>query len=382
MKISGDQKLNLSGERFSVDYSIHNMDEKEVRDVAWLTCVEQTVEFPEVLIPDGEIRNQIIGRIENLTRINGNKYLVTISYAIESTAFELVQLLNVVYGNISMAKGVRVEDIKLPDKLLSAFKGPRFGMQGIRERFKVFDRPLLCAPIKPMGLSPEEFGHMAYELAFGGIDIIKDDHGLGNQPFCPFNERVERVVEGIEKANRESGNNCVYFPNINSPTDKLMERATYAKKAGAGGLMVMAGLVGWDAMRMLADENSLALPVFFHPALLGGYIKGTDTGISTRILSGILPRLAGADIAAFQNFVGRITNFKKDCLSAREVLSEPMGHLKPSFPSTGGGMTLTNLSEFSDIYKNDIIYIMGGGLHHGESLVDTCRTFRKLVTPK
>jgi ribulose-bisphosphate carboxylase large chain len=382
MKITGDQRLNLSGERFFVDYSIHNMDEKEARDVAWLTCVEQTVEFPEVLIPEGEIRNGIIGKIENFAKINEKKYQVTISYAIESTAFELNQLMNVMYGNISMAKGVRVEDMELPDSLLAAFKGPRYGSLGIRERCKVFDRPLLCAPIKPMGLNPKEFGQMSYELALGGIDIIKDDHGLSNQPFCPFNERVDRVVEGIEKANRESGNNCLYFPNINSPANLLMERAAYAKKAGAGGLMVLPGIVGWDAMRVMADEDSFGLPVFCHPAFLGGYIKGTDTGLSARILSGILPRLAGADIAAFQNFIGRLTNSKDDCLSVMEVISKPMGRLKPCFPSTGGGMTLTNLSQFSDVYKKDILYIMGGGLHHGESLVETCRSFRKLVSPK
>jgi ribulose-bisphosphate carboxylase large chain len=382
MKISGEQKLNLSGVRFQVDYSIHGMDEKEAYDIARLTCVEQTVEFPEILIPEGEIRNQIIGRIESFSKIQELVYLSTISYAIETTAFELLQLLNVVYGNICMAKGVRVEDLRLPDELLSVFKGPRYGMQEIRDLFKVHHRPLLCAPIKPMGLSPQEFGQMAYELALGGIDIIKDDHGLGNQPFCPFNERVDRVVEGIEKANRESGNNCTYFPNINSRADLLLVRAEYAKRAGAGGLMVLPGLVGWDAMRMLADEDKFALPVFCHPAILGGFIKGTDTGISGRILSGILPRLAGADISAFQNFVGRLTNSKLDCLSIREVVSAPMGKLKPSFPSTGGGMTLTNLAEYKDIYKNDIIYIMGGGLHHGESLVDTCRAFRKLVETK
>lgn len=380
MKISGEQKLHLSGDRFEVDYSIHGMDEKEALDVARLTCVEQTVEFPEILIPDGEIRNFIIGKIENFSKIQNNNYLVTISYAIETTAFELLQLLNVLYGNICMANGVRVEDVRLPDKLLSAFKGPRYGMQGIRDRFNVYNRPLLCAPIKPMGLNPDEFGIMAYELALGGIDIIKDDHGLSNQPFCPFNERVDRVVDGIEKANRESGNNCVYFPNINSPMDKLMDRAKYAWQAGVGGFMVLPALIGWDAMRMLADEDSFALPILCHPALLGGYIKSNNTGLSARILSGIIPRLAGADIAAFQNFIGRLTNSKEDCLLIKEVVTEPMGKLRPCFPSTGGGMTLNNLPEFRDVYKNDIIYIMGGGLHHGESLVETCRSFRKIVS--
>jgi ribulose-bisphosphate carboxylase large chain len=381
MKIPADLKLNLSGIRFSVDYSLHGMEEAEAHEIARLTCVEQTVEFPEGLIPEGEIKNQIIGRIEKLTKSFEKIYLVTISYAIETTSFEILQLLNVVYGNICMAKGVRVEDIRLPDELLSAFRGPRFGMDGLRERLQVFNRPLLCAPIKPMGLRPKDFGQMAYELAVGGIDIIKDDHGLANQPFCSFNERVDQVIKGINKGNKESGNNCVYFPNINTRFDLFLERAAYVKNAGAGGFMILPGLVGWDAMRVLADDDNLALPIFCHPALLGGYIKSSDTGFSTRVISGIIPRLAGADIAAFQNFIGRLTNSREDCLSTRDVVLQPMGKLKPSIPSTGGGMTLHNLPEFQDIYKNDVVYIMGGGLHHGDSLIENCRTFRKLIEP-
>jgi ribulose-bisphosphate carboxylase large chain len=31
---------------------------------------------------------------------------------------------------------------------------------------------------------------MAHACALGGIDIIKDDHGLSDQPFCRYEERV------------------------------------------------------------------------------------------------------------------------------------------------------------------------------------------------
>jgi ribulose-bisphosphate carboxylase large chain len=56
-----------------------------------------------------------------------------------------------------------------------------------------------------------------------------------------------------------------------------------------------------------------------------------------------------------------------------------MGKIKPCFPTPGGGLTLDKLSEYREIYKNDIIYLMGGGLHHGESLIENCRKFRKIV---
>lgn len=380
MKINGERELKLSGERIIVEYSIHTTEESKAWEIARLTCVEQTVEFPEELIPEGDIRSQIIGHIENLRKIEPGKFLASISYANETTAYEIPQLLNVLYGNICMAEGVRVEDVYLNDGITSRFKGPRFGLTGIRDKLGVHNRPMLCAVLKPMGLSPEEFGQMAYELAYGGIDIIKDDHGLADQPFGFFNDRVKCVVDMVQKANDKSGNRCAYMPNINTRADKIVERARFAKTIGADGLMLLPGILGWDFVRMLAEDDELAMPILAHPALLGGYIKSTTIGISTSVLCGILPRLTGVDITLFQNFIGRLTNSKPDCLATIKKATMKMGSLKPSFPSTGGGVTLKILPEFADVYKKDIIYILGGGLHHGDSLIETCHKFREMIS--
>ena len=42
-----------------------------------------------------------------------------------------------------------------------------------------------------MGLPAHALADLAYQFALGGIDIIKDDHGLADQSFAPFKERVE-----------------------------------------------------------------------------------------------------------------------------------------------------------------------------------------------
>ena len=50
----------ISGRRFSVLYRLSG-DEREARAKARDICLEQTVEFPEALIPDGVIREQVLG---------------------------------------------------------------------------------------------------------------------------------------------------------------------------------------------------------------------------------------------------------------------------------------------------------------------------------
>jgi ribulose-bisphosphate carboxylase large chain len=144
--------IDLSGERFRVVYHLSG-SETAARAQAEDLCVEQTIEFPADLVKGGDIRDHILGRIESLLPLEGERWEAMISFAIEITGFELTQLLNVVFGNFSLKPGVRVERLELPESLLSYFKGPRFGVSGLRDLLSVPQRPLFCTALKPMGLS-------------------------------------------------------------------------------------------------------------------------------------------------------------------------------------------------------------------------------------
>ena len=56
-----------------------------------------------------------------------------------------------------------------------------------------------------------------------------------------------------------------------------------------------------------------------------------------------------------------------------------MGHIKNIFPSPGGGATLDKIPEMMETYGRNMVYLMGGGLHHGESLVKSCQEFRQMI---
>ena len=363
----------LSGERFRVTYLLTG-NEEEARALAEVIKIEQSVEFPAHLIPEGDIRDQIMGRVEALKPAGPGAYYATISFAVEIAGRELTQLLNVMWGTGSLLSNVKVDRVKLPDSMLAAYRGPRFGTQGLREILKVWDRPLLCTAIKPMGLSPTDLAEMAYRCALGGIDIIKDDHGITDLAFCPFEERVERVAEAVARANRQTGLHCVYAANVTGPADRIVERARFARQAGATALLISPALTGFDAMRMVADDDRIALPVLSHPAHTGHYVVSPTHGFSYYAFYGQIQRLAGADASIYVNFGGRFQVTAEDCKWAARGCRDRMGHLRPIFPLPGGGMTSERIPALLEMYGADAIFLVGGGLHErGGDLVERAR---------
>jgi ribulose-bisphosphate carboxylase large chain len=369
----------LSGERFQVEYQIAGTDE-EVRTKADNITVEQTVEFPVHLIPDSNLLTSLVGQIERYEKIEEGRYAVNISYAIETAGTDFPQLLNVIQGLSSLIPGIKVEKMRFPDALLHLYQGPRFGVDGWRKLLGVRDRPLLCTAIKPMSLSIEQLADMAYQCALGGLDIMKDDHGISNLPFSPFEERVPCIAEAVAKANRETGLNCIYAANITGPAQRIVERAIFAKKAGATALLISPALTGFDAMREVADDDRVNLPILSHPTVTGNFVHNADGGFSYYAYYGQLHRLAGADSPVFVNYGGRFPAKREDCQGVIDGCSVPMAHIKPAVPCVGGGMKFECVPELLDMYGKNAIFLIGGGLHSAsDDLVANVRQFLRLV---
>jgi len=372
--------LSLSGERFVVHYQVLAVDASEARTRAQGICLEQTVEVSEALLGQDDLREKIVGRIEQLVEIAPRQYEAAISYAIETTAFEFTQFLNVIFGNTAMQKGIRGLRLDVPDSLLKQFPGPRFGQAGLRRLVGVDSRPLLCTALKPMGLSAGDLATLAHQIALGGVDIIKEDHGLTDQPFARFSDRVARCAETIGRANSQTGYHCLYVPNITAPTNQLIERAYEAKRLGAGGVMIAPGLAGWDAIRLLAADDAFALPIFSHPAWLGTFVINSDHGLTHQVVFGQLPRLAGADATIFVNYGGRFPFSQQDCRSIVFGATSALGSYPSIFPVPAGGMTLGHLPEMYNFYGSQVIFLIAGGLYaYGPDLAANARQFRRQV---
>jgi ribulose-bisphosphate carboxylase large chain len=354
----------LGGERLVVRYLLAG-DAAEARARAADVCLEQTVEFPADLLPAGDISASLVGRIESFEPSGERGFEVAISYAVEVAGAELPQLLNLLFGNSSIKPGVRLQRVEPAPGLFAHYRGPRFGQQGLRDLLGVPERPLLMTALKPLGLSPEALAELAYRYARAGIDLVKDDHGLANQTIAPFGARIEACAAAVARANAETGGRSVYVPNVSGPAGEVHARARAARDVGAGAVMVCPGLVGFDAMRALADDDTLALPVVSHPAFGGSFVASPDQGISHYVLYGSLQRLAGADASIFPNVGGRFAFSADDCREIAAGCNEPFGDLRPAFATPGGGMQLETVPRMRDLYGDRVIYLVGGGLHRG-----------------
>ncbi len=374
-----DKMLNLSGDRFTVTYTLTGSFD-DVVSQAKVMAVENTIEFPTDLLPKGDIRDHLTGDIIKTNTISPDKHTVIISYPVEPTANEFLYVLNVMFGNVSMMRNVRVERFDFPPVMLNRYCGPKYGKKGLRELVNAPTRPLLCAALKPMGLSASELAEMVYQFGMGGIDFIKEDHNIGNQRFAPFKERIKACSEAIKSANDKTGHKCLYIPNISGPVDEVLERAQFAKDCGVGGVMIIPGLVGLDFIRLLAEDPNFHLPIMHHPAFHGTYVQNPIQGFSYGCWYGQIPRLAGSDFSVYPNFGGRFSYPLEGVKQIIAYSDEEMGHVRSIFPTPGGGMTFENIPEMLSVYGKDVVFLMGGGLFRGGAdLVENCRRFRELV---
>ena len=371
----------ISGKRFTVSYRLAG-DEAAARRTAADICGEQTVEFPLQCLPPGAIPEELVGLIERFERDEAEHWRADISFAAELAAGEFTQFLNVVFGNISIKRGIQVIGIN-PAGVIGKIgeiggiegicAGPRFGVPGIRKLLGVYDRPLVFSAIKPMGLSAKDMAALAGDFALGGVDLIKDDHGLSNQVFAPFEERVRRCAAAVAEANAKTGGKTLYLPNVSAPAEHLASRAVRAGELGAGGIIVSPGLTGIDGLRFAASSSGL--PVFAHPAFLGSYAINPN-GISCAVLFGTILRLAGADASIFPNYGGRFPLTKEECLSIAAACRENLEGMPPVFPCPAGGMELDKIEDMIKSYGNDTLILIGGGLFSmGGDLVSNCRRF-------
>ena len=366
-----DRQLNYDG--LTVVCRIRGT-EKEAREIAGNMCVEQTVEFPAAHIECPAIHSKIIGSMEQFVDLGDGWYRVYFAYTAGTVGEDLPQLLNVVFGNSSLLPGIVLEWVGLSDAMKQTFPGPKFGVQGMRERLGVYDRPFTFTALKPMGLPPEALAEEAYQCALGGIDLIKDDHGLMDQPFAPYRARVEQAAAAVRRANEETGGHTAYIPNVSGSFRHMDDRLRLAADCGCGGVMVAPGLAGFDLIGYAAEKTGL--PVVCHPAFLGGMLDRGRGGVDCACLLGQLPRLAGADITVFPNFGGRFSLSEAQCAGIRDMASEDQGAIRPILPSPAGGMTFEKVGPMREFYGNDTALLMGGGLFTAPgTLTENCQRF-------
>jgi ribulose-bisphosphate carboxylase large chain len=322
-------------------------DAASIEARAQAIAVEQSVEMPLSAIIEPEIHRDIVGRVEHVEDRGGGAFDVRIRLASATTGHEAGQFLNMLFGNTSLHEDVVLLDVDVPADLAAAFGGPRHGIGGLRRRAGAFGRALTCSALKPQGVPPSRLAQLADQFARGGIDFIKDDHGLAEQSYSPFAERVAAICGGLQSAR--------YVPSLSGDLDAMRRQINIAQRHGIDTVLIAPMIAGWATMQTLVREYP-QIAFIAHPSM-GGAAR-----IAPDLLIGKLFRLLGADAVIFPNHGGRFGYSPQTCRRLAANARTDWDGIRPSVPVPAGGMTLDRVPEMLDFYGPDAMLLIGGNL--------------------
>lgn len=290
------------------------------------------------------------------------------------------QLLSGIAGNVFGMKALenlRLIDVSLPAEYLRHFKGPHFGMEGIRDMMKVRGRPLTGAVPKPkVGFTAEEHARIGYETWIGGFDFVKDDENLTSLAFNRFEDRVRAMTKMRDQAEQETGDVKSAFINITADTETMMKRAEMLADYGWNYAMIDVVVAGTAAVATLRDHCSdLGLAIHAHRAMHAAFDRNEKHGISMQFLAKVM-RLIGVSQIHTGTAVGKLVGTKAEVTLLADMLREKhtnavshmaldqdWGAIKSAFPVSSGGLHPGLVPDVLDIYGTDLVLLVSGGIH-------------------
>jgi ribulose-bisphosphate carboxylase large chain len=274
---------------------------------------------------------------------------------------------------------LRLVDIHFPKKIMDKFKGPKFGIQGIRKLLKVKTRPLCGTIVKPkVGLTAQQHAKVAYEAWVGGLDVVKDDENLSSMTFNNFQKRVQLTLKLRDKAEKETGERKMYMANVTAETEEMKRRADHVKKHGGEYFMLDIVTLGWAGVQTMRDyDDKLKMVMHAHRAMHGALTRNPKHGISMLTIAKCA-RLIGVDqLHIGTAAVGKMHGSRTEELEIEDEIESPEFHpttgehlleqdwhnIKPVFAVASGGLHAGMTGKLIKIMGKNIIAQYGGGVH-------------------
>jgi ribulose-bisphosphate carboxylase large chain len=337
----------------------------DIRLAAAAVATEQsTGTWTGISTLNDEIFKRYHGRVID---IQGN--VATIAYPEDDFSLDIggvPQILSVIAGNLfglEGLKGVRLEDVEFPRGVLRAFKGPKFGIPGLRNALKRPDKPLVGTIVKPkIGLPPRDMADFVYEAGMGGLTNSKDDETLSNQRFCPLEDRVVAIAEATDRVKAETGHVMMHAINVSTRGDRVLEVAERAQELGASELMVDVFTCGFAAVQVLAEDPSIQLPIHVHRTMHGAITRNKDLGVSMAVFSKLV-RMCGGDALHVGAFgVGKMKSSAAEDLANQRACVGPELPYEKVMPVCSGGMHPALIEPLVKITGTDVQIQAGGGV--------------------
>lgn len=368
-------------------YLVHDQQRdfhKKAEKIAVGLTVGSWTDLPQA---QKEEMKKYLGQVEEVVELETEAQgqyaaIIKIAYPIRNFSADIPALLVTVFGKLSMDGDIKLLDIELPEAFVKHFKGPKYGISGVRELLGIHDRPLLMSIFKScIGQDMNSLKEQFANQVLGGVDIVKDDEILFENPLSPFEARIELTAGIREQLEQETGQRHLYAVNLTGPSTTLLDRAKRAVELGASALLFNVFAYGYDQLQRLSEDAEVAVPIMAHPAMAGAFYPAPQHGIAAPLLLGKLLRLAGADLVLFPSPYGSVAMKREDTLGiAKQLRDEPFSGLKDAFPVPSAGIHpgLTPLL-FQDFGLESVINA-GGGIHgHPQGAQAGGRAFRQAI---
>lgn len=293
-----------------------------------------------------------------------HRAIVKVSWSIENFGYNLPVLISSLQGNlyeIRQFTGLKLMDIDIPESYANHFSGPKFGIAGCRKLTDVQNRPLIGTIIKPsVGLTPQQTATLVGTLAEAGIDFIKDDELLSSTANSPFNERVDEVMNVINRFADKTGKKIMYAFNISGETDEMLAR--YEKVVNTGGTCAMISInsVGVAGTKKICDQGVLA--IHGHRNGWGMLTRHPLFGIDFRAYQKLW-RLAGVDQLHVNGIQNKFWESDDSVVASIEACLKPMLGGYEVLPVVSSGQWGGQASEtYRRTKTTDLLYMAGGGI--------------------
>lgn len=302
------------------------------------------------------------GAVSNLGQYH--RAMVQVSWSIENFGYNLPVMVSTLQGNlyeITQFTGLRLVDIELPPSYASAFRGPAFGVGGCRKLTGVAHRPLIGTIIKPsIGLTPGDTAKMVATLAKAGIDFVKDDELLSAAANSPFKERVDAIMEVINRHADATGKKIMYAFNLSGEVDEMLSRYEYIVKSGGTCAMVSINSVGLSAVKKVCGPGELAIHA--HRNGWGMLTRHPLLGISFKAYQAFW-RLAGVDQLHVNGIDNKFWESNDSVVEAIQSCLVPFGSQQPLLPVVSSGQWGGQAFEtWRRTHTPDLLYMAGGGI--------------------
>lgn len=280
---------------------------------------------------------------------------VTVRFPESNVEGDIGSLLTMIFGKYSMAGPAKVVGLRLPETYGQRAK---FGISGLRSRLGVSDRPLVMAIFKPaLGLSANDHAVILRQVAYAGLDVIKDDEILGDLASAPTLERLVACRRALDAVKADTGRTVLYAVNVTGRADRLLARARQLVEAGANALLLNVLSYGFSMLEAIAADPAINVPVFAHPAFAGALCGAPDHGLSYPIVLGTLMAHAGADAVLYPAHYGSLPFDAQDEASIRDALRQ-----RNVFPVPSAGIHPGIVPRALADYGHDVILNAGTGI--------------------